>query len=255
MRETEIFKYFAFGYNYYLLHYENTGNLIREGKNALLPRITEFLETLDELSLNVTKQAAVGLENLSQKLKKTSKEKKVDAELQGKVGKLLTQIDATLDAELQLRHAYIVTPKRFDTEHLLKHPENLFAPKILTTLPSLCQYDFKEACKCIAFGLPTAAAFHALRGTEGTLRYYYSTIVKRGRVKSLLWGPIINHLRERKDGPPKALLDHLDNIRENFRNPTSHPEARYDMDEVQDLLAVTIDTINRMAKDIVKRNR
>lgn len=255
MQETEIFEYFAFGYNFYLLHYKNTGNPIKEGNNALLPRITDFLNTLDELSLDVTKQAAIELKQLSQKLKKEPKGKKVDEELNSKIKKLITQIDPTLDAELQLRNAYVVTQKRFDTAHLLKHPEHLFAAKTFTTLPSLCQYDFKEACKCIAFGLPTAAAFHAMRGTEGTLRYYYCTIVKRGRVKSLLWSQMITHLRNRKDGPPKTLLDHLDNIRENFRNPTSHPEKRYDMDEAQDLLAVSIDTINRMVKDIVKRNR
>jgi len=92
-----------------------------------------------------------------------------------------------------------------------------------------------------------------MRGTEGALRFYYASIVKRGRKKQM-WNNIIEHLKARRDSPPKALLDSLDNIRINFRNPTQHPEARYDMDEAQDLLSISIDAVNRMIRDLKKRS-
>jgi hypothetical protein len=44
------------------------------------------------------------------------------------------------------------------------------------------------------------------------------------------------------------MLDHLDHIHVNFRNPTQHREARYDLEEAQDLLSLSIDALNRMAK-------
>jgi hypothetical protein len=42
--------------------------------------------------------------------------------------------------------------------------------------------------------------------------------------------------------------NHLDNIRVSFRNPTQHPEAIYDIHEVQDLWSICVDVINRMVK-------
>ena len=92
-----------------------------------------------------------------------------------------------------------------------------------------------------------------MRAVEGALRNYYVAIVKRQRVKDLLWGPMIRHLQKRRSPPPAPLLDHLDSIRANFRNPTQHPEARYDLDEAQDLMAVCIDALNRLVRDQKKR--
>ena len=64
---------------------------------------------------------------------------------------------------------------------------------------------------------------------------------------------MIEHLEKRRDAPLKPLMDNLDNIRVNFRNPTQHPEARYDMDGAQDLLSISIDVVNRMIKDLDDR--
>ena len=101
----------------------------------------------------------------------------------------------------------------------------------------------------LAFELPTAAAFHFLRGTEEALRDFYLKSVKRDRIKEpRMWGPIVSHLRTRKKPPPALLLDNLDSLRSNFRNPTQHPEKVFDLDEAQDLLALAIDSINRMSR-------
>lgn len=94
-----------------------------------------------------------------------------------------------------------------------------------------------------------------MRCLEAVLREYYSSLIKRQRVTPLLWGPMVQHLRRRRDAPPKALLDHLDNIRVNFRNPTQHPDARYELEEAQDLLSVSIDALNRMARDLAEREK
>ena len=50
--------------------------------------------------------------------------------------------------------------------------------------------------------------------------------------------------------PNPITLNHLDNIRDSFRNPTLHPNKRYDIQEVQDLLGVSVDVVNRMIKEI-----
>jgi hypothetical protein len=95
----------------------------------------------------------------------------------------------------------------------------------------------------------TAAAFHLMRGTEAVLRDLYVRWVKRDRIpEPRMWGLMINHLRKRNSAPPKVLLDHLDGIRTNFRNPTQHPDATYDIHEAQDLFSVCVDAVNRAAR-------
>jgi hypothetical protein len=45
-----------------------------------------------------------------------------------------------------------------------------------------------------------------------------------------------------------VLLNQLDYIRAQFRNPTQHPDKIYDIQEVQDLWGLCVDVINRMVK-------
>lgn len=253
MQETNIFEYYAFGFNYYILRYKSEGSPVHGSEHTLISRIDEFLEYLDDLDLKVTKKAAYELISLREEAEKMPKDAKVDAELARKVTNVVNKIDATLDAELKMRSAFIVTPKRYPLEHILKDPTALFASNVFKSLPNICQFDFQQAGKCIAFGLPTAAAFHLMRGVEGVLSYYYCCLVKHGRVKVLMWSDMVEHLRKRRNASPKALLDSLDNIRINSRNPTQHPQARYDMDEAQDLFSISIEVVNRMIKDLSSR--
>jgi len=253
MRETQIYNYYMFGYNYYLLSNENNNILVHGKPDSLITRIDEFFNTLKELDLQVTQTAAIALTKIRDKLESLPKETKIDINLAKEVQAAIQTIDATLDAELKLRSAFIVTPTRFQLNHMLKAPQSLFGSSIFENLSTISQFDFREGARCVAFGLPTAAAFHIMRGTEGVLRHYYCSIVKRDRVKVLLWHAMVDHLRKRRDAPPKPLTDNLDNIRGNFRNPTQHPDARYDMEEAQDLFALSLDVVNRMIKDISKR--
>lgn len=92
----------------------------------------------------------------------------------------------------------------------------------MESIPKVAQYDFEEAGKCLAFERSTAAAFHILRGTEGVLRSYYCSLVRRkeSRVNPLLWGPMVDSLKKLQKQPPIVLLNNLDNLRFSFRNPT-----------------------------------
>lgn len=253
MYETSIYGYYVFGYNYYVLRFSNETISIKGTSDTLIVRIDEFLQSLDDLDLKVTKEAAKDLINIRKRLDRLSESEKVDSSLATEITSAINKLDNTLDAELKLKNAYILTPKRFELTNLLKSPEKILARDVYTIIPNICQFDFRQACLCVAYSLPTAAAFHIMRAIEGALRFYYCTIVKRRRVDKLLWGSIIKHLRQRRDAPPKTILDSLDNIRDNFRNPTQHPDARYDLDEAQDLLYVGSDAINRMVRNLKEK--
>ena len=57
---------------------------------------------------------------------------------------------------------------------------------------------------------------------------------------------------ERKKKAPAKILQLLDHIRNDYRNPTQHPEARYSIDEAQDLLPLMISACNKMHSDLSK---
>ena len=155
----------------------------------------------------------------------------------------------TLVAEAAGKVAFIASDKRYTVEKLLEDIASLMSEGVFDELPELARHDFMEGGRALAFELPTAAAFHFLRGTEAVLRDFYCQVVKRERLKEpRMWGPMVAHMRGRKKPPPELLLNNLDSLRHNFRNPTQHPDKVYEVDETQDLLALAIDSINRMVK-------
>ncbi len=133
-------------------------------------------------------------------------------------------------------------------DKLTLNQDILFAPGIFDQLSEIAKYDVKEAGMCIAFERTTAAAFHILRATEDVLRNFYCYIIKRKRTAKLNWGNITSHLATKKKKGLNGIIKNLDYIRENFRNPTAHPEVRYDIEEAQSLFNLCIDIMSIMIK-------
>jgi hypothetical protein len=210
------------------------------------------LSSLDRLNLTVT--ANTISERRLRELRVEIEEKTdvngsdlLDSRLAEQVHDAASGLRETLVAEAQSLEAFIITGLRLDSRKLLEAVPSLLAPGVFESLPTIAQYDFREAGKCIAFSRPTAAAFHIMRGTEDTLRLMYTQVYKRGRIKRLMWAPMVEHMRKktRAPKPPVDLLDELDMLRQNYRNPTQHPEAVYDMDMCQDLLPLAFGTVNK----------
>lgn len=247
MIKQSIISYYLFGTAMRYLQDAREGFDIRS-EHFIIDNIDKFLKNLEQLGLSVTNRAAWKLRECRSKLE-TSGNTHLDAEQALELSKTMHDIRLTLDAEIEGIHAFTISPKRLDIKKLLADVSSLFAPNTFEAFPDIAKYDFVEAGKCIAFELPTSAAFHILRGTEANLRYYYKALIKQKRISSEMWGPIVADLRCRnKTKKYTTLNNHLDNIRLSFRNPTQHPEAIYDIHGVQDLFSVCIDANNRMFK-------
>jgi len=205
---------------------------------------------LQDIGLRVTSatDAADDLVKLGEQLREQDEDYRITKAQAGEIKRAATRLRETLMAEADSRSMYLVTDKRIDTQRLLNDVSGLFAPGVFENLPDLAQYDLREAGRSIAFELNTAAAFHALRATEAVLRFLYCRLVKRNRCDPPLWHPIVSELRSRKRKPlvPGALLDDLDSIRRNYRNPTQHPEMTYTSDTAQDLFNACSGAINRI---------
>ena len=256
MQYKSLYSYYWFGTCCrYLQDASTTHGVKTEG--GVLENLKLFFARLDQVGLPVTKRVANGaLSSLQESLTEYEDKQLLTPEHAAELKAGIEKVRSTLDAEIQGVGAYTPTPKRLDLKKLLDDVPALFAPSVFDTLPEIARYDLTEAGRCIAFERPTAAAFHVLRATEGVLRFYYRTMVRQKRIASLNWGPIVHDLRRRTRTRKYSVLNnHLDNIRDSFRNPTQHPEARYDIQEVQDLWSVCVDVINRMIRTLKKEGR
>ena len=222
------------------------------GAGAVLENIDALFGRLEKYRLYVTYRLAQDqLHEIVSEFRSSAKDAVLMDSQAESLSRTAWTIRETLYAESSGIVAFVISDKRHRVDCLLGNMGELFAPDVFRNMPDIAQSDFSEAGRCIAFGLPTAGAFHILRGTEDVLRTFYCFHVKRDRVRPLLWAPMVEGLKKRKAPPPEVLLSNLDNLRRSFRNPTQHPEKTYDIDEVQDLLGLAIDVVNRMVKIMV----
>ena len=255
MKRQSIHNYFRFAFNFRrLLDGPPIGTAVR-GESSLEFALQDFFDRLSELELRVTEVASSDLREILKELSECDIDEKIDEDLSSRIAKECKKFRTTLRSEISLTYAYTTTEKRTDIETLTDNIGRIFAARVFESLPDLCQFDFREAGRCIAFERPTAAAFHLMRAIEGYLKHYYLQIVKRNRLTKPMWHGMVDQLRRRRDSPPEPILNHLDHIRVSFRNPTQHPDARYDIEEVQDLLSLSIDVANRISRDLKVRGK
>ncbi|MEE1611858.1 hypothetical protein [Microvirga sp. CF3016] len=103
----------------------------------------------------------------------------------------------------------------------------------------VARHDFNEAGKCLAFGMPTAAGFHAARSVEAILILYYEAFCGP-RPERLMMGDAIRALEAKVDpegplSPSRKVLRTLREIKDLDRNPLAHPDATLDMIEAKAL--------------------
>lgn len=220
------------------------------GKGQVIENIERFLGTLDGLGLTVSANAArhEDLSGLLEELRQTANDASLGAGQASRLREIIESLRKTLRAEAEQKKAFVTSPKRWDVDRLLSDPGSMFGADVYEKLDPQAAFDFEEACKCIAFERPTAAAFHTMRGAEAVLRSMYCYVVRQKRLAKnrQMWGAMLDQLRGRSKPPPKALLDNLDSIRFNYRNPTQHPDENHTIDSAQDLLGLTVPAVNEM---------
>lgn len=250
MKEQNIYDYYAFGFNYKTLF----GNLEGMSNKFAIKGLESYLMYINDMELVVTQQIIRKLPQIKEELSALEPDLIIDEVVAQDIGKIIKSADGALDAELQLKKVLVVTPKRFNIDMLLKNPSSLLAKGSWSLLPDIAQQDFSSATKAIAMGLSTAAAFHLMRCVEEMVKQLYFSFVKTNRMNKPMWGPMVQKLQNKnKPKPSIELIETLDMIRRNFRNPTQHPDKIYSEDESQDLLNSSIVAINMIATTLKER--
>jgi hypothetical protein len=251
MQSRAIWEYIYFGTALRYLQDARAGWKVGSTDEWYVRRNLEhFIEDLKKFDLPVSYQSTGDLHKILGELRAVDDDDAtLTAEQAAELNQEMLFVRKTLEAESRLSIAYIVTEKRLDVKKLVGNVAALMSQGVWAKLPDLARADLAEAGKCVAFELPTASAFHSLRATEGVLRHFYRGVIKQKRLADPMWGPMVEQMRQKKSNrPDDTLLDVLDRIRVNFRNPTNHPDAMYDIHEAQDVFLACLEAIGRMVR-------
>ena len=257
MKITEPTIYIRLGARLRYLSGRVKGNYII-GENYIYDNLKWVKEDLNILGLKVTSNLFDRkLGKLLQSFEKLDLTEELDADENiidaSKANELINNIlilEDTLFCEAKEQIIASPVPRRFSIEHLLSNPGAVLGQGVFNELTDIAQYDLEYACKCIAFECPTAAAFHILRCLEECVRVLYRAYFPRKSIEKS-WGPLLTELinKPRNPKPDEILLGHLNHLRKRFRNPTNHPEKIYEIEEVEDLVHLSVDVINRVIRD------
>jgi HEPN domain-containing protein len=126
-----------------------------------------------------------------------------------------------------------------------------FGSHVETQFPSAI-YDIEEATKCLALGRATATAFHAMRAIEIGVRALARCLSIPDPLKPAdrNWGSVLKAIKdeiERRwptsasrhggDGQViETLFASLDAMKNPWRNPTMHVEAKYTEEEAEHIM-------------------
>lgn len=162
----------------------------------------------------------------------------------------LEQLETVLKAELTAADVYLVTPiGAYDTKALLHEPQLIWPENLLKKLPST-ELDVQELSKCIAFELPTAAGFHAVRIVESVLRAYWDVITEREKhPRNKTIGDYISALEKKEIGDKKVLAA-LNQLRDLHRNPLMHPEVHLSVEDAVIFLGISFSVVAPMLRVI-----
>ncbi len=215
--------------------------------------INVIKEDLENFQFNVSISGTSRLIKFTLKLDEADENELIGKTRANDLEDIMKKLENIIYAESCTKFYYVTSERRYNHNYLIESPDKLFSNEVFNSLPIICKYDFSESFRCLAYEVPTASAFHILRGTEGYLKELYFAYIKRNREKKPMWNNMVNQLKNKsRNSPPASLLDALDNIRKSYRNPTNHPEAIYSISEAEDLIGLCIDVVNKIYKAIPK---
>jgi hypothetical protein len=162
----------------------------------------------------------------------------------------LSELETVMGLELQRHQTYLVSQiGGYSMPLLATKAEVNILEDALAVIGDQAKKDFREAGRCLAFEIPTAAGFHAMRATENVLRQYYVLVVGKP-IDRIEWATCTQELKKAKANP--KVVQVLDQIRELHRNPLMHPQDFLNMKEAISLFDIAKSAIGSVAEEIAK---
>src|ERR1700730_3510083 len=148
------------------------------------------------------------------------------------------KFEASLEIELRDVDTFYVRPVGiYSTSALLTRAEEMFGEN-RHLLPDVTIKQIKEAGKCLAFSLGSAAAFHLFSALEYVLREYYDKLSGGAPPpKNPSMGAYLGEL-SKLPGVEKKLLAALWQVKDLHRNPAIHFETLLEIGEALTLVGM-----------------
>lgn len=143
----------------------------------------------------------------------------------------------------------------YKTSALVSGASGAIPSDIAAHLPPVTLEEFDNAGRCLAFDLPTACGFHALRGLELVMDAYLNSFgVTTSGFRS--WNDYISAASElsKQEGagkkPSAKVTAMLDRMRSLDRNPLMHPRDKLDPISADMLFRLATITVVEMSRDM-----
>jgi hypothetical protein len=164
-----------------------------------------------------------------------------------------SNFEQAFNLELGRAPIFWVTPKGvFETRKLMVDGAAVYEG-YRDRIPQKAIDDTNDAGRCLAFALPTAAAFHIARATESVMVRYMEVLqCPQIAVNSRSWGAYIKALATAKAN--ERVVEHLRQLKNLHRNPLMHPEVRLHLPEAISLWSMCVSAIQAMVADMESRS-
>jgi hypothetical protein len=141
----------------------------------------------------------------------------------------------------------------YRTEDLIYRASLQIEEDLRPLLLPLALKDVTEAGKCLAFRVPTAAAFHMSRAIETGMDQYYEAL--KGKPYKVSpnggnnnWGAKTKALED--EGADERVTEFLVHIRKAYRNPITHPDVILEPGEAFNFFPQAISVISMMLRAV-----
>ena len=177
------------------------------------------------------------------------------AELQELI-EALQRFEISLQSDFAVRDTFIVSPKAaYSTTLLAENGDTLVSLSAHELVPNM-KKDLRDAGRCMAFELPTAAAFHLFRAVEAMVVAYGEFVRQKPftqpeKKKGL--GGIANILKEKSLNIDERVTQAVFQLSQLHRNPTMHPEIHISTTEINATLGLVVSVIETVALDWRRR--
>ncbi|WP_374592700.1 hypothetical protein [Sphingosinicella sp.] len=186
----------------------------------------------------------------------------VDSEKRDEYGvrsilKKIEEVRAIILAELRVSSAFCVTSSGiFDVGLLINSAHKALGAFAISRLDPDILNEIDDSGKCLAFNLPTASGFHAMRAVERVIKKYLRIFFQEGEIEKMNnWGHYVGALERRLNSgegvsPSLEAVTLLRQIKDIYRNSIIHPDRVLNKDEASSIFHHTIAAINKISDEI-----
>jgi hypothetical protein len=171
----------------------------------------------------------------------------------GMIGRFRT----VLIADLRIAAAFsVMRAGIFDVNLLVNNAHHALSEKSRLELCADTLQEIDDSGKCLAFNLPTASGFHAMRAVESVIKSYLAKFFLDTDIRKMNnWGHYLSALEKRLSGdddpkPSQEAIALIRQIKDIYRNPVIHSERTLTSDEATTLFHSTLAALNRIAIEL-----